>query len=137
MLKVSGRTSTKIGLASNQAMTSALAAKVKDGTNTASPGLRPLAISASPQGVGAVGTGQHVPSAAEFRKLALKLSDLGAEDEPAVFEHALDRQFDSAADTRALGLQINEFDRCGRARCQSRGVGHQAISSMRSGPTSR
>ncbi len=37
MLKLSSKTSTKTGVAPASATTSALAAKVKDGTNTASP----------------------------------------------------------------------------------------------------
>ena len=48
MLNVSAITSTKIGVAPNQATTSAVAAKVKDGTRIAWPGPAPFAISASP-----------------------------------------------------------------------------------------
>ena len=47
-LKVSSRTSTNTGTASNQATTSAVAANVKDGTSTACPGLRPLTMRAKP-----------------------------------------------------------------------------------------
>ncbi len=46
MLKVSGRTSTKIGVAPASTTASAVAVKVNDGTNTASPRPTSLAISA-------------------------------------------------------------------------------------------
>ena len=47
MLNVSASTSTKTGVAPTSAATSAVAQKVKEGQNTASPGPMPLAISAS------------------------------------------------------------------------------------------
>ena len=46
MLKVAGSTSTKTGLAPIEATAPAVAAKVKAGTKTASPGFTPIAISA-------------------------------------------------------------------------------------------
>ena len=80
MLKCRPSTSTKTGVAPNQATTSAVAAKVKAGTSTASPGPMPFAISASPSASVPLAQAQHVLGAAEFRQLRLEGGDLRARE---------------------------------------------------------
>ncbi len=71
--------------------------------------------------------------AAKGRELAFELGDLGAHDVFAVAHDLEDRLFHARADAAALGAEIDELDR----RLRQVGVGHQAISSRRSGAVSR
>ncbi len=89
-----------------------------------------------PQRIGAVGAGQHVLGAAKGGKLLLESADLGAHDVFAMIDHTQDRLVDPPPEAPALRAQIDELDRSvgGLQHCS---VGHQTISSMRSGPASR
>ena len=80
------------------ATTSAVAAKVKEGTSTACPGLEVLRHQREPQRVGAVGAAQHVFRAAKRGELLLEGGHLRAHDVAAVIDDAQDRLVDAPAD---------------------------------------
>ena len=86
------------------------------------------------QGIGAVGAAEHMLGAAEFRQLALELGDFGTEDKAAVIDDPPDRLVHPRPDMAPLGAEIDELDRLRRT---DHDIGHQTISSMRSGPASR
>ena len=112
-LKVFGWTSTNTGVAPSRATTSAVAAKVKSGQNTASPGPIAHAISTSTQRIGAAGTADGVARAAEGGELRLEFADFRSVDELAMGEHARDRLVDGAAEPAPLRGDVDERDRRG------------------------
>ena len=60
------------------------------------------------QGVGAVGATDHVLCAAEFRKLALELGDLGPQNELAALQYGRNGPLDAVANPLALGGQVDK-----------------------------
>ena len=126
-LKLSSTTSAKTGVAPNHATTSAVAAKVKLGQTTASPGRMPFAISTMASASVPFAQEMTWLRAAEGRKLGFERRDLRPEDVGAMVDDAQDRLVHCGADARALGAKVDE----------GQGRGHQAISSRRSGAVSR
>ncbi len=100
--------STNTGVAPSHGTTSAVAAKVKLGTNTASPGRMPQAISGR--------TSASVPLAQPRACFAwpkagqrrLELAHLRTHDVGAAFDGSHQGGLDLAAETTALGLQVDE-----------------------------
>jgi hypothetical protein len=90
-LKVSGSTSTNTGVAPTHGTTSGVAAKVKDGQNTASPGAHAPGHQRQGDGVGAVGAGQGQLGLAERRQLGLELAHLRTHHIGAAVEDGGDR----------------------------------------------
>ena len=72
--------------------------------------------------------------AAEFRQLAFELGDFGTEDKAAVIDDPPDRLIHPRPDMAPLRAEIDKLDRLRRT---DHDIGHQTISSMRSGPASR
>src|SRR5262245_48894750 len=60
------------------------------------------------QGVGAIGTTDHVLCAAEFHKPALKLGDLGPQNELSALQYGRNGPLDTVANLLALRSQIDE-----------------------------
>ena len=90
------------------AATSAVAQKVNDGQNTASPGPMPLRAQRQHQRVGAAGAGDRM---AAPQKAASSLSNArtsGPENELAMVENARDRGVDRGAKTAALRGDVDE-----------------------------
>jgi hypothetical protein len=135
MLKVSSRTSTKTGTASNQATTGG-GGEGEGGHQDRLSGFEVLGDQREPQRVGAIGTAQYVSGAAEGGELPLEISNLGAHDVFAVIDDAQDSLVHPPADPSALSAEIDEFDRR-ILRSKGGGIGHQTISSIPSGPVSR
>ena len=138
-LKVAASMSTNTGVAPRRATTSAVATKLKVGTNTACAGPDPPRQQGQQQGVGAAGTAHGVGDAAPAGQRLLQLCHLGAQDELPVLEHRRHRHLDVGAEAPPLGGQVDEgnLDGLGTHRPRhpsaSSAVG---ISSSCSGPTS-
>ncbi len=61
-------------------------------------------------GVGAIGAGQAMGAAGEFRHVGFEGPDLRTHDIGAVVDHLQHRAFDGGADARLLGAEIDERD---------------------------
>jgi len=95
-----------------------LCADQADDFGGADPGKRDrddFVAGADPQGakrdfeaVGSASHGDRMPDADKGRERGLELGDLGAHDEMAVFEHALDATVDLGTIARVLFLKVNE-----------------------------
>ena len=110
MLKVTGSTSTKTGLAPIEATAPAVAAKVKAGTKTASPGFTPIAISAIISASRPLDTAIACAGAGKGGEPLLEVLDLRTEDELPVGEHGIDPRLEIAFEPRPLALQVEEAD---------------------------
>ena len=86
-LKVSGRTSTKTGVAPASTATSTVATKVKAGTNTASPVPMPSAIRASNSASVPLAQVMQCRAPQKAASCALELGNLGPKNVLAMFEH--------------------------------------------------
>ncbi len=104
-------TSTNTGVAPNQATTSAVAAKVKDGHEHRIAGLTPIAISASPARRCRWRSDSTCLAPQNVGELLLELGDLRAHDVLAVVDDAQDRVVHALADPAALRAEIDELDR--------------------------
>ena len=97
------------GVAPASTTTSAVATKVKAGTNTASPGPMPSAISAKQQSVGAVGARRRSACAPQN---AASCRSSSATSGPRTywpcFEHRGDRRLDAVAELLALCGEVDE-----------------------------
>ena len=99
------------GVAPASATTSAVAQKVKAGTDHGVARPDPPRHQHQQQRIGAARAGDRVPRAAERRKLGLERAHFGSLDELAMRQHARDRVVDGAAEAAALGGDVDERDR--------------------------
>ena len=104
--------STKTGSALASATTSAVAAKVKLGTKTASPGADAGGHQRQQQRVGAVGAADRMLDADIGGELLLELGDLRPVDIFAGLDDALDRGFQPVAKPLALRAKIDKLHQC-------------------------
>ena len=110
ILKVSIRESTKTGVAPSHATTSAVAANVNDGTNTASPGPTSLAIST--MAIASVPFAQAIVCVAPQKadRWVSRDVDLRPHDVTAMIKNAGDRCVNIGANGPLLRRQIDESD---------------------------
>ena len=93
------------------ATASAVAAKVNEGTKTASPGFTSKRHQPQHQRVGAARAADRVLDAAIDRKLVLETFHLRAQDILAMRQYGVDGLPHRAVDPAALRLQVDERDR--------------------------
>ena len=91
--------------------TSAVAQKVKDGQNTASPGPMPLRHQRQHQRVGAAGAGRPHGARRRTPRAPPRTRAPPGRDELAVVEHARDRGVDARAEPAALRGHVDERNR--------------------------